>query len=327
MPKLPATVFKTPICLALTATVSFSVVSVVVTAQSDVAEVRGAELVAGAVSVGKDVKVEGRLFLPEKVARAHAVIVIVNQSISQSVYQDPEWRTLAGTLDSALFFLTVSNIGPITADTPVAVQATRNAAIGGADGLLILLQRLAGESGHRELADAPLLLWGHSQTGSFAITFAALHPERTIAFVRHHSHRRELPVDMKVVTGIPALLLAGDKDETAGVEDAQNLWKEGRSMGAPWTFVVEPGATHLSLEALKKANDLMIPWAAAVVRQRVPLGQGALQNVTETSAWMGNNKNGDAAPYGKFSGSRVEASWLPDELSARGWQIVMGTSK
>ena len=134
-------------------------------------------------------------------------------------------------------------------------------------------------------------------------------------------------INLKVVTRIPALFLAGDKDETAGVEDTQDLWKNGRSAGAPWTFAVEPGATHDSLESLKKANDLMIPWITAVVREHVPPDNGTLRVVTETSAWMGNNRTADVALYSSFSASKFEASWLPDESSARGWRIVLGVSK
>jgi hypothetical protein len=319
---------KTLSCLALIAAVGFSVDSHLVTAQSNIVEVRGAELAAAVNLLRKDVKVEGTLFLPQKVGRVRAVIVVINWGIGQSVYRDdPQWRRLAETLESGLLHARVSNIGPIGTDTPVAAQVVRNAAVGGADGLLMLLRRLAEESGHRELEDAPLLFWGHSAAGSFGITFAALQPRRTIAFVRYHSHLRGLPVDMKVVTTIPALFLAGDKDETAGVEDTQDLWKNGRSAGAPWTFAVEPGATHDSLESLKKANDLMIPWITAVVRERVSPDNGTLRVVTETSAWMGNNRTADVALYSSFSASKFEASWLPDESSARGWRIVLGVSK
>lgn len=282
MAKMATNVVRVLSLIALIAVVSFSLASSLVTAQSAKSEVRGAELAAVVEITGKEAKAEGRLFLPEKVGRVHAVIVdvttVVNQSITEFVCGDPQWRALAGTLRSGLFCLTIRSNSPTPADTPVADQLMRNASLGGAEGLLALLHRFAGESGHRELEDAPLLLWGISRTGSFAITFAALHPQRTIGLVRYHSHRRGLPADMNVVTKIPALHIASTKDETAGVEDIQDLWRDGRSVGAPWTFAVEQDAPHVSLEALKKANDLMILWVAAVVRLRVP-SRGALRTV------------------------------------------------
>src|SRR5260370_14857726 len=102
-------------------------------------------LLAAAVNLlRKDVKVEGTLFLPQKVGRVRAVIVVINWGIGQSVYRDdPQWRRLAETLESGLLHARVSDIGPIGTDTPVAAQVVRNAAVGGADGLLMLLRRLA----------------------------------------------------------------------------------------------------------------------------------------------------------------------------------------
>jgi len=54
-----------------------------------------------------------------------------------------------------------------------------------------------------------------------------------------------------------------------------------------------------------------------------------LRAVTDGSAWLGNNQTGVVAPHSSFSGSKLEASWLPDEVTARGWQAVLGigTSK
>jgi dienelactone hydrolase len=313
-------------CIGLIVALAFSVKTMPLAAQSESGQVRGVEIAAAVNLKKKDVKIEGTLFVPEKVSRVRAVIVAINWGIGGSVYQDPQFRKLIETLQSCLLLARVSNIGPTLANVPVADRVERNAAIGGAEALILLLQRLAEESGHQEVGDAPLVLWGHSAAGSFAMTFAALQPRRTIAFVRYHSHLRGLPVDMKTVAAIPALLFAGDKDETAGVEDTQQLWTVGRANSAPWTFALEPGATHASLESLKKANALTIPWIAAVFTQRVHAGQTALRSVIERPAWMGNHATGEISAVASLRGS-VSESWLPDEPSARGWRMVSGTEK
>jgi pimeloyl-ACP methyl ester carboxylesterase len=218
----------------------------------------------------------------------------------------------------------VSNSGPPVPDRPIRNQAVRNAAVGGGEGLLMLLERLGEQSGHQELKDAKILVWGHSAAASFAITFAALYPKRTIAFVRYHSHLRGLSVDLPAVAQVPGLIFAGENDAAAGVEDAEALWKGGRAANAPWTFAIEPGATHASSAALKRANDLAIPWITAVFRQRLAGDGTTLHVVNEGSGWLANNRTGEITSYGSFSGVTAEASWLPDDASARGWRVVSG---
>jgi len=193
--------------------------------------------------------------------------------------------------------------------------------------LLILLQRLAQESGHQEVMNAPLLFLGHSAAGPFGPTFASAHPERTIAFVGYHSGGSggggARWADMKVLSQIPGLLLAGGKDLSANLTQMRELWKQGRSVGAPWTFAIEPDAAHSPGAAeLKKTNDLLIPWIEAVLRQRLSENGPALRAVTDVSSWAGNIDTGDVAPFGMFSGSKSDANWFPDEAAARGWRLV-----
>ncbi len=286
--------------------------------------VRGMDLVAGVNLLQRDVKADGRLFLPRKVSRVRAVIVASSVGLGDEFYVDRQVRRLLEVTESGLLLLRIGNIGP---GAPVG-DPVRNAGLGGADGLLLLLQRLAQESGHQELADAPLLLWGHSAGGAFAASFARLHPERTIAFVRYHSAGAGLVgADMKVLGQIPALLLSGANDAPEAAQSAATFGKIGRSAGAPWTFAVEPAATHAEEESRQKANDLVIPWITAVLRQRVSSDGKILRAVTDGSAWLGNDQTGEAAPFGTFTGSKPEASWLPDEATARGWRVVIGATK
>jgi hypothetical protein len=156
-------------------------------------------------------------------------------------------------------------------------------------------------------------------------SYAGRHPERTLAFVRYHSG--PAGGDLGIVSKIPSLLLAGGRDTTAPVPVVEALWRNGRALGAPWTFAVQPEATHGDAKDVERANPLMIPWITAVVRQRLSPDGARLRPVTDGSAWMGNNRTGEVAPYGTFGGSRADASWLPDESSARAWRVVVGTAQ
>jgi hypothetical protein len=191
----------------------------------------------------------------------------------------------------------------------------------------LILQRVGEDSAHQELKDAPLLLWGWSAPASFGTTFAELYPQRTVAFVRYHTHLRGLSPNVNVLRNIPALLIAGGDDQQAGTDDAETLWKSGRSARAPWTFAIEPGATHASERAVVSSHALIIPWIAAVLRQRLEPGSTRLRAVTDDSAWLGNNHSAEVAPQATFPGPKSESSWLPDEVTARGWQTVLGAAK
>jgi len=267
------------------------------------------------------IKVDGSLFLPSTTSEAGAVVVLVSSggesgdALTESVYNDPQWRKLAETLHAPL--LSVRIQGP-------AQLVVRDATTGSGQGLLMLLERLAEQSGHPELKDARTLLWGISAAGGFATSFAAMEPQRTIGFVRYHSNQRDVPVDVNAVTKIPALLLAGEKDETAGTEDAQQLWRAGRESAAPWAFVIEPGAPHGSEEVLRKAGPLMTSWIEAIFHQRLNADGKTLITVNDASGWLGNSETRQITPAGSFSGSKTQASWLPDETSAQGWRTLWG---
>ena len=290
-------------------------------AQSRTDTVQGAEFAATADLTEKNIKAEGTIFVPPKVPRVRAVIVTVGRGPLVDRAAEPFylWRPLSATSECALLYLRLATIRP----EPAGDVFIRDAAAGGAAALVAILERLGDQSAHPELKDAPLLLWGGSAGAGFGTTFAELYPARTVAFIRYHAHLRGWSPNMKVLKDIPGLLIAGSKDETAGTEDAERLWKKGRSAGAPWTFAVEAGATHRDDQTLLSSQQLIIPWIAAVLRQRLGPGSMRLRPVVEHNGWLGNNHTTDVSPYAAFPGPKREASWLPDEVTARGWRTVL----
>jgi hypothetical protein len=282
--------------------------------------VRGIELAAAVNLLQRNVKVEGQLFLPERVQRVRAVIVVINFGLgSRALYHDSAWQKFAADHHVGLLHTRISGI-PVDSTADV----WRDAGLGGAEGLIALLARLAQESGRKELADAPLLFWGHSAAGPFGATFALLQPQRTVAFVRYHSGARPLNADMGILAKVPALFFVAGKDTVASAVDAANLWQRGRAVGAPWTFALEPDAMHGDEADLKGANELLIPWISAVLRQRLAPDGAQLRPVNDMAAWIGNSETGTIAPAGGFSESRTRASWLPDETSAHAWRALRG---
>lgn len=260
-------------------------------------QVVGQDLVAAVNFVKDDVKADGRLFVPEKVRRVRALIVIAFWGLGPDFYSDPQIRRLVETTDSGLLLVQITKINVTGIDN---IPVTENR---GYDALGQVLQRLAKESGRPELADAPLLFWGHSRAAHMGPVFAALHPERTIAFVRYHSGAIG---DLKVPHEIPALFFTGGRNQTLApnrIAGEQQAWMSGRAAGAPWTYALEPNAVHGDRDDLVKANTLLIPWIRAVMEQRLSPAGGPLRSM---------------------SASAGEQNWLPDEQSAVGWTTVTG---
>jgi len=252
-------------------------------------------------------------------------------------FRDQAWRGAARSCECALLHLRLGTIRPemsggvvrngVVIRNGISNRLIRTAGEGGADALFSILADLAEDSAHMELKNARLVLWGWSATASFATTFAELHPERTVAFIRYHTHLRGLSPDIAVLKYIPGLLIAGGKDELAGTEDAETLWRRGRSAGAPWTFAAEPDATHASEEAVVASHQLILPWIAAVVRLRMAASGEPLRPLSGDGEWLGNPQTAEAALHATFAGTKDTASWLPDESTARGWQAVIRAAR
>ena len=284
------------------------------------AEAWGSEFAAALNLRDKDIKAEAALFLPERVPNVRVVITTIDYGNGGYIYQFPEWRLLAQSVGGALVRVRFSGITNPEAGISAVTFGDR-----GAEVLFGALNLLAIEAGRPEIRTAPLVFWGHSGGGAGAGALAAARPDRTLAFVRYQSG----PVsgDLAVLSKIPSLLVAGGKDTTARPELAESLWKSGRVVGAPWTFVVVPNAEHGEPEYLAPANDLMTRWVAAVVRHRLPPGATALQPVGDRSAWLGNNTTGVIGPVASFADPLSESNWLPDEQTALAWRTLREPSR
>lgn len=275
--------------------------------------VRGSEFAAAVNLVSENVKAEGTIFIPEGVSRVRAMLMAVGWGAGFEVFNTSRWPELARAIDGSLLLVTFSGIDGNEAGNRGLRTTSED---GRADALVAVLSRLARESGHQELNEAPLLFWGHSFAAGVASMFADQFAGRTVGFVRFHGGG--FPAgNLSVVNKIPALFFEGG--------GSGSLWESGRRGGSPWTLVDEPGVAHGELS--EKAADLMVAWIKAVIRQRLSPDGTTLRTVADDSGWLGNNQTGEVAPYAAFSGSKADASWLPDEASARGWQTLLGKAK
>lgn len=206
--------------------------------------------------------------------------------------------------------------------------------------MLKACDQFAEELDRPELKHAPFILWGHSMGGRVAQDFARYRPSRVLAF--HIALRafpssaefmREEPEAMK----IPALYLVGEHDSTP--PDMHAHFVQSRSHGAPRAWILLKGQGHwprgMSFEEDKttaedwrtwSANDIVIPWTEAMIDLRLPDNADprkapvTLLDPVVEKGWLGNAETGQVARHPGFRGDKSQASWFPNEETARTWK-------
>jgi hypothetical protein len=288
----------------------------------------GEEFVAAINLPDKNVKATGTLFIATSVRRVRAIIVLTERGprtpmAAQGRFGDDDWRGASERCGCGLLHFRMDTIRPIP-ELTLRYNVLRNAALGGGDVLLGVMDRLAKEMARPELQSAPFVFWGWSAAATFGPSFAQQHSDRTLAFIAYHAALTDVSSYLDVLKRIPALLIIGGKDTSTA--NAERLWTAARADDAPWAFAVEPNAPHSDEETLTASNSLMLPWITATVDTRAANDSSKLRDVELSAGWRVDHGTGQMQRYGS-QGTRPSSSWLPDEESARGWQRVSGKSK
>lgn len=259
------------------------------------------------------------VYVPPRVTRVRAAVVFIDRNLDRYAYDDRDWRTMCGRASCALV-----RVGfPTNDGAAPELQRVRNAVLGGDSAVLTAL-RLGGErTGHTELQRANVVLFGVSAAGNFGATFAALHPDRTIGFIRYHSHLRGLRVDTAALASIPALTLTGARDERAGIEDSRALWSVVRARGAPWAYVNHIGQPHVSIDGLVEAGSVMRDWTEAVILRRLST-TASLISLGGADGWVVDDSTGEVGPTRALAGRTSLSSWVPDARTAFGLRQLQG---
>lgn len=220
------------------------------------------------------------------------------------------------------------------------------------------LEGLAGELGHPELTNAPVIVVGLSIGGYRAITFTIEHADRVVAVLPmqpvirflnqgqqtdiewgnslknhrglgHRGYNQGLQTDnarkggdVSRMLGVPMFLQVAADDDLLGTAMAYRFFGYGRREGAPWTFFCKPDGGHgagLNMQVVE-------PWLEAVIAQRLPpdvdlfKGRPTLKPIVMDTAWFGNMQTLEVAESAKYAGERPKASWLPDKAAAETWK-------
>lgn len=196
---------------------------------------------------------------------------------------------------------------------------------GATTNLLRALGTISSLSGRPELADAPVMLHGHSAGTCPAYDFVLRSPERVIGFVITKSAPCLTP-DAPAAIAVPAYLIFGELDPVVPDAAAQmtTLFERHRALGAVWALAVERNTGH---ETVANRN-LLFNWMETVVTRRLPatFTPGTpvqLRALEAASGWLGDRTSRAIAEYACYAGNRLAASWLPSEKTALDWQAMV----
>jgi hypothetical protein len=191
----------------------------------------------------------------------------------------------------------------------------------GAADLPKVLADLAGLSGYREIATAPVFFVGHSAGGPHAKAAALKFREKCFGLIQY---RGGGPWDGEPLpAGVPALMMVGQFDEFVGPpRDATGREPWERILGLfqafraenparTVTLVVEPGAGHFALsERNGRYAALFLRKAAQAIGRRLDPADGWLtdSNLKSPTAQLG--------AVAEFSGDKATANWHFDHEMA-----------
>jgi poly(3-hydroxybutyrate) depolymerase len=185
---------------------------------------------------------EFRLWLPPGEGPMKAILVLTpgSNGDGRAAVDKPEWQAFATRERVAL-------VGVHLADKPPRgfIEQYIDVKRGSGEAFLTAIARLGQSAGHRELATAPLLLWGMSAGGEFNYEFVAWKPERVAAFVVNKGGVYYSGILSDAARKVPGMLFIGETDMASRKAVISGLFLMNRRAGAQWGFVQERGLAHV----------------------------------------------------------------------------------
>ncbi|MCP4219646.1 MAG: hypothetical protein GY765_33750, partial [bacterium] len=232
-----------------------------------------------------------------------------------SLVDVPQWQEFARLERLAL-------VGVFFQDEPDSYwtpKAYKYAEYGSGEALFSAIENFCDSIGKPGKSQLPFVLWGHSAGGVFSYYFTSHYPERVVCFaaLRSGGYYQD-PV--RETNKVPSLIVAGERDESWIREAIIDLFNAKRSEGGLWCRAVEPDIGH----DIGHSDKLVMPFYHAVLAQRLPgeiTSAAEMKEAVEETGWAGDTRDYLIAPYMTYTNDATPACWIPDENTARAWQL------
>ncbi len=257
-----------------------------------------------------------RIWIPEGVGPLTSIVVLVPGSNGEGrrMADDSLWQSFA-TRNHVAIIATRFTDKPHDQNF---IEDYVNVSRGSGQALLDAIDTLAVLAKHRELAKAPLLLWGMSAGGQFNYEFTAWKPERVAAFVTNKGGIYYSALVPRAAREVPGLLFVGGKDLESRIAMITGLFAVNRRAGALWALTEEPSVGHV----VARSAQLGARFFEDVLSLR--LGNGSsLKPLAEKDGWYGDIHLKVVTPVGSQKAPTAPTAWLPSERVAKAWLSVV----
>lgn len=267
------------------------------------------------------------LYLPADVPLVRGIVLALGGPDTRAFVSDASFGAPLPELEASLHLLG-QDLRTLAADHGLAMLGTSLSGRAGlpneprTDELIFeAIHDAARISGRRELANAPVLLYGISGGTPQAAGFAARNPERVAALLLKVPGVPER-LESAEALAVPTYLVLAGRETIADNQAVIAAFEANRRAGGLWGVATEPGVPHHSLTPDQRA--LTVNWLRAIVKLR--LGAEAhdpLRSVPEPAGWLGHPDIG-VAHWASYPGDRQAASWLPSRATAEEWWEFVG---
>ncbi len=182
--------------------------------------------------------------------------------------------------------------------------------------LLRVLHNMAGKTGHPEVENAPLLIYGAPGSGMTCYNFAVTYPERILAFLVNFAYGCDPIPQRDSVQDAPALFFIPAIDETKVFQTITKAWKDGWDRGARWALTAVPND--------KRDGEELAALARVFFDEALPLrlpadGATSLQSIPVANGWVGNTTT-FAIRHADATLLAENEVWFPGQKSAEAWR-------
>jgi pimeloyl-ACP methyl ester carboxylesterase len=264
-----------------------------------------------------------RLWYPDGTKSIKGIIVLMpgSNGDGRSASNDTSWQNLAAKHNFAL-------LGCYFTDRQhpdMSIEDYCNVREGSGQALVDVIKLFAEKSGRNELANAPLVLWGHSAGGQFNYEFACWKPERVIAFVVNKGGFYYTALAPAQTRNVPGIFFTGENDMDARKDIVKGIFSMNRRAGALWTFAEEPAAGH----EVGQTKALAGIFFDEVIPLRLPemaadaAPESALRTIKQDSGIIGDFKSKTIISDKDVKNLNYPASWLVNQRFGNSWQAFI----
>jgi hypothetical protein len=263
------------------------------------------------------------LSLPPSGTTAKGILIFSQRGLASAWAKSAGAKALAQKIDAAMMIVSGKNGDQFDEHDSEYPNMCGN---GTFNYVPTALKMLADTTKRPELANAPLVTFGHSHGGDYWNWYNACHPDRTaVNFVHasggvnYNAGALKVPVFYELGTG--DLIENGSKMPRAGMF-------VNRAKGAPMFLIIGSGGhdTQPSAEIFSVIYDTI----EATWRLRVPAdadpskGPVALNDINEMTGgyWVGDFYTEEISSWADFKGNKATTSFLPTQALAERWKMA-----